>query len=117
VNKLLHHDISSIICVPVIKELHIDLTGNRNTFLGRPASGLVTISAVPPSVTKVPLGNKAQYSAVIVMHMTIDNESRCWPLRTGFTQSLTKPFKTATNNDALQVCTVHHQNINILLSN
>jgi len=88
-NKLLYHDISSVISVPIIKELHLDLTGNRNTFLGRPAPGLLTISVVPPSVTKVPLCNQAQFSAVTVMDLIIDNESHCWPLKTGSTQSLT----------------------------
>jgi len=64
-------------CVPVIKELHLDLTGNRNTFLGRPVPGLVTISAVPPSVTIEPLLSQAQFSAVTVMDMITDNEPRC----------------------------------------
>jgi hypothetical protein len=70
-----------------------------NTFFGRPAPGLVAISAVPPSATKLHFHNQTQFSAGTVMNMIIYNESRCWPLKTGCTQSLTKPFKTTSNND------------------
>ena len=48
---------------------------------------------------KVPFRNEAQFSADTVMDMTIDNKSRCWPLKTGFTQLLTKPFKIANSNN------------------
>ena len=48
-----------------------------NTFLGRPAPGLVTISEVPSSVAEVPFRYQVQFSSRIVMDMRIDNESRC----------------------------------------
>jgi hypothetical protein len=47
-----------------------------------PATGLVALSAVPPSVSKFGFRNRAQIFAG-----TIIDESRCWPMKTVTAQS------------------------------
>jgi hypothetical protein len=96
-NKLLYHDISRGISVPSSRNyfstwleiLHIPLSSSP-----WPGHNISCFAFIDQST----FCNQAQFSAGTVMDMIIDTESRCWPLKTGFTQSLTKSFKTANND-------------------